>query len=258
MLAIQVILVLLAPLLYEYIITNNKMNYYKLLSLLLSISLFLTVWKLSTSKQEHTYNKCEVKKEQSLFQPSEKIKLQTAKLSLAVKPVVVVGSYDNNGTPNIMTASWTGIVNSDPPMVAVSIRPSRYSFQNIKENDAFTINIPHKDQWYEADYVGTHSGRDGNKFAKLHLNSKKAENINAPFVTEFPLGLGCRVVKKIELGSHVQFIGEVVEVEACRNILTETKSIDMEKLQPFVLGEDQYYWSIGSRIEKAFSTKMDK
>lgn len=234
------------------------MNQYKILSLLLSFALLIAIWKLTFNHPTNCKPVEKIATGKTKYTPSTKVDLSNAKLSLAVKPVVVVGSYDNKGQPNIMTASWVGIVNSNPPMVAVSIRPSRHSFQNVNETGAFTLNIPHKDQWHAADYAGTHSGRDKDKMKHLNLSAEKATAINAPFIKEFPLNIGCRVVKKIELGSHIQFIGEITEVKASDNILTKNENIDMEKLQPFILGEDQYYWSIGSKIERAFSTKREE
>ena len=128
-------------------------------------------------------------------------------------PSVVVGTYDNDNNANMMTAAWTGIVNSSPTMISVSLRKATYSYSNIIDKKAFTICIPSKKHVLEMDYVGTVSGRRENKFERTGLTSVKSEVVDAPYVSEFPVVLECKLVKYDDLGLHTMFIGEVIDVK---------------------------------------------
>jgi len=102
------------------------------------------------------------------------------------KPALVIGSYDREGKPNIMTAAWIGISNSNPLSIAVSMRPATYSYDNLTESGFFTVNIPSSDMVKYVDYAGRFSGRDVDKFKETGLTPVRAEFVNAPYVKEFP------------------------------------------------------------------------
>jgi flavin reductase (DIM6/NTAB) family NADH-FMN oxidoreductase RutF len=170
-------------------------------------------------------------------------------------PVWVIGSYDAAGKPNVMTASWAAICNSQPPMVTVSLRKATYTYGSIMESKAFTVNIPSEEFVKEAAYFGSVSGRDVDKFAASGLTPVKSELVNAPYIKEFPLVIECKLVKTVELGLHTMFIGEIVDVKAAETILGANGMPDVAKLKPFIFapGNADFYRigaSLGSGKEE--------
>ena len=167
-------------------------------------------------------------------------------------PVFAVGTYDSNGKPNVMTASWGGICCSQPPCVAVSLRKATYTYGNIVERKAFTISIPSEEYAKQADYFGLASGRTSDKFAATGLTPMRSDLVDAPYVKEFPLVVECRLVHTIELGLHTQFVGEVLDVKADRSVMTG-RMLDIKKVRPLVFTPDtQEYYGIGNLVGKAF------
>lgn len=169
-------------------------------------------------------------------------------------PVMVVGTYDKAGKPNVMTASWGGICCSQPPCVDVALRKATWSHGNILERKAFTLSIPSEKYVKEADYFGLVSGRTIDKFAATKLTAVKSKVVDAPYVKEFPLILECALVHVTELGLHTQFIGEVLDVKADEEILGRDGAIDIKRLKPLVFTPDtQDYYGIGQFLGKVFS-----
>ena len=161
------------------------------------------------------------------------------------KPAAVIGSYDQEGKPNIMTAAWIGISNSNPLSIAVSMRPATYSYGNLTETGAFTVNIPSSDMARYVDYAGRFSGRDVDKFKETGLTPVRAEFVNAPYVKEFPIVIECELTAMYELGSHRQFIGKVIDVKADEAILDANGRVDMALLNPLIYVGGKYYESGG-------------
>ena len=169
--------------------------------------------------------------------------------------VFVVGSYDGERQPNLMTVAWGGICCSKPPCIAISPAKKTKTYQNIMYTKAFTINIPSVSHVKETDYVGIYSGKKENKFESLGLTSIESDLVNAPYVDEFPFILECKVQHDLELGSDMHlFIGEILDIKAEKNILGENGLPDIRKVQPFVYDEiDRNYYALGEFIAKAFS-----
>lgn len=181
-----------------------------------------------------------------------------AKTLLFPAPVLMVGTYDSGGKPNLMPASWGGICCSDPPCVAIALRAATYTHGNIKAQKAFTISIPRQTQVKLVDYLGMISGRDVDKFAKTGLTPVKAEKVNAPFAAEFPLTLECRLKHTLELGLHTLFVGEVIGAQAETDILDSEGRVDVEKLKPLSFDPEYYrYHGIGGFLGTAFSVGHD-
>ncbi|MCT4618253.1 MAG: flavin reductase family protein [Marinisporobacter sp.] len=167
-------------------------------------------------------------------------------------PSVVVGTYDNENKPNMMTASWTGIVNSNPTMVSVSLRKATYSYNNLIDKKAFTISIPSKKHILEMDYVGTKSGKREDKFKKTGLNPVKSGLVDAPYVSEFPVVLECKLIKYDELGLHTMFIGEVIDVKIDEEYLNENGMPNMSKIDPIAYAHGgREYYEIGAYLGRA-------
>lgn len=169
-------------------------------------------------------------------------------------PVWVVGTYDKEGRPNVMTIAWGGICCSRPPCVAISLRKATYTYGNILERKVFTLNIPSEAHAIEADYFGSVSGRNEDKFTATGLTPVRSEIVDAPYVKEFPLILECKVINVLEIGLHTQFVGEIVDVKADESVLDEGGLPNIEKVKPFVFSpEVRRYHKVGSYIGEAFS-----
>lgn len=169
-------------------------------------------------------------------------------------PILVVGTYDKAGKPNVMTAAWGGICCSSPPCVAVSLRKATYSYGNIVERKAFTINIPSETYVKEIDYFGIVSGKNKDKFSAAGLTPVKSDLVDAPYVKEFPFALECRMLHTIEIGLHTQFIGEIMDIKADESMLDENGSLDIEKIKPILFApESRTYYRVGQYLGKAFS-----
>jgi flavin reductase (DIM6/NTAB) family NADH-FMN oxidoreductase RutF len=169
-------------------------------------------------------------------------------------PAWVVGSYDREGKANGATIAWGGICCSDPPCVAISFRKATYSYHNIVERQAYTINIASEAHVKDVDFFGMASGRDTDKFAACGLTAVRSDLVDAPYVQEFPLILECKVIHTIEIGLHTQFIGQIMDVKADEAVLGEKGAPDLMKLKPIVFGpEIRAYHGVGAYLGKAFS-----
>lgn len=177
-----------------------------------------------------------------------------AKSLLYPTPVFAVGTYDKDGKPNVMTAAWGGLCCSSPPCVAVALRKATYSYGNIIGKNAFTINIPSVDFVKHADYFGLVSGKDTDKFSAAGLTPVKSDIVDAPYVKEFPLNLECSVLHVVEIGLHIQFIGEIKDIKADESVLDEQGHLNIERVRPFLFAPgDRTYYRVGKFLGKAFS-----
>ncbi len=169
-------------------------------------------------------------------------------------PVVVVGTYDSKDKPNIMAVSWTGICCSEPPCLSIALREATYTHGAVKARKAFTVCIPSEKHVVEADYVGIASGRDVDKFAKAGLRPVKSETVDAPYVDEFPIALECKLIHTLELGLHTLFVGQIMDVMAEEDVLTEKDLPDIARVKPFVYGSHgtMNYHSVGAPLGRAF------
>lgn len=177
-----------------------------------------------------------------------------AKTQLFPTPVLMVGTYDQNGKPNLMVAAWGGICCSQPPCVAVSLRKATYSYDCIVARKAFTVGIACESKMTEADYCGIVSGRDVNKFADAGLTPVKSDLVDAPYAEEFPVILECRLLHTIEIGLHTQFIGEIIDVKGDENMFGEDGQLDIMKIQPLIFDTSHKgYHGVTPSLGRAFS-----
>ena len=171
-------------------------------------------------------------------------------------PVWVVGTYDQSGKPNVMTASWVGTCCSDPPCVSIALRKATYSYAALDSRKAFTINIPSQSQLTHADYFGVASGRDHDKFQKTGLTAVRADTVDAPYISEFPFVLECKIIHSQELGLHTIFVGQIMDIKAEEDILDSKGRPDIEKLQPFIFDPcSRTYFKLGEMLAKGFTAK---
>jgi flavin reductase (DIM6/NTAB) family NADH-FMN oxidoreductase RutF len=181
-----------------------------------------------------------------------------AKTIAFTTPVWVIGSYDAQGKPNVMTASWAGICCSKPPCVNVSLRKATYTHGCLMERRAFTVNVPPRNYARAVDYIGIESGRKVDKLAAAGLTAVPSEVVDAPYVGEFPLVLECKVTAVNELGLHTMFVGEIIDVKADAAVLGSDGLPDVEKIAPFVFSPElRLYHALGEGIGKAFSIGLD-
>ena len=175
-----------------------------------------------------------------------------AKIIVSATHVWVIGTYDNEGKPNMMTAAWGGVCCSQPPCVAVSLRKATYTYGNLKERKAFTVNVPSADYIKQTDYVGIYSGRNTDKLSVAKLTPIRSDLVDAPYVGEFPLILECKLLHTIEIGLHTQFIGEIVDVKGEESILGENGVPEVERVAPFFYSpENRAYYGISGYLGKA-------
>ena len=168
---------------------------------------------------------------------------------LAPVPAALVTCRDKGGRPNIITIAWTGVVCSDPPMVSISIRPSRYSHGIIKETLEFVVNIPTVDIILKADHCGITSGKDSDKFADTDLTPVDGQVVSAPLIEECAVCLECRLTEIVPLGIHDMFLGEVVATHVADEAFDSDGKIRMEILDPLGYSPiDRTYRGLGDAL----------
>lgn len=156
-------------------------------------------------------------------------------------PTVLVTSVLEGSEPNIITIAWTGIMNSEPPVVYIGVRPvGRHSYRLIKESGEFVINVPSSEQARVVDYCGAVSGKEVNKFAKTGLTPVPATHVSAPLIEECPVNLECKVKQVLSLGSHDVFIADVLAVHYSKSVLDEHGRPDLEKISPYGYCNGEY------------------
>ena len=173
-----------------------------------------------------------------------------AKTWLYPMPVLIVGTYDENGNPNAMTVSWGGIY--DTNLVMLCLDDKRKTLKNINATGAFTVSFGTADTVAACDYVGIVSGNNlPDKFERAGFHAKKSEFVNAPIIEELPMTLECKLVKLNEDGIC---IGEIINVSAEESILDENGKIDAKKLDPIIYDSSTHaYWSFGEKVGQAYT-----
>jgi len=166
-------------------------------------------------------------------------KIINAGYPLGPLPVAVVscGTVD---APLALTISWTGIVCSSPFKMYISVQPIRNSYKTIKESGEFVINLCDESLLKAADFCGTNSGRDMDKFKECGLTAAKCEHISAPMIAEFPISIECKVCDCISLGSHDMFIADVVATHAADSVITDGR-LDFSALPVIAYGNSRYF-----------------
>ena len=144
-------------------------------------------------------------------------------------PAVLVTCRSKSGEDNVFTVAWTGTVCTNPPMAYISVRPSRYSYNMIKETGEFVINLTTEDMAFATDFCGVTSGRDVNKFEHCGLHKEQADEVNVPMLVESPVNIECKVREIHEYGSHSMFVADVICVHADEKYMNEAGKFELEK-----------------------------
>ena len=172
-------------------------------------------------------------------------------------PVVMVSS-GNMEKSNIITVAWTGILNTDPAMVYISVRPSRYSYNIIKESGEFVINLTTKDLAYATDWCGVKTGAKVDKFKEMNLHKEKANFVKCPLIKESPVSIECKVKEIKKLGTHDMFMAEILAINADEKYIDEKGAFDISKCDLIAYSNGKYY-SMGKKIGKfGFSVQKNK
>lgn len=163
-------------------------------------------------------------------------------------PAVLVscGTMEN---ANVFTVAWTGTICTDPAMTYISVRPERFSYDMIKENMEFVINLTNEELAYATDFAGVRSGKDIDKFEKLNLTKEKATKVNCPMIKESPVSIECKVVEIKELGSHHMFLAEVLAVNVDEKYFDENDKFCMEECNLITYSHGKYY-TLGKELGK--------
>lgn len=164
-------------------------------------------------------------------------------------PAVMVSVTDKEGKSNIITVAWAGTVCTNPPMVSISVRPSRYSYQILEETGEFVINLTNESIVKACDYCGVVSGRDVDKFAKTGLTPIPMEHVHAVGIEESPVNMECKIIEKRELGSHTMFIAEVVGVTVDDQYMDETGKFHINE-SGLVMYSHGEYFALGKKLGK--------
>ena len=164
-------------------------------------------------------------------------------------PAVMVSVTDKDGRSNIITVAWAGTVCTNPPMVSISVRPSRYSYKMIEDTGEFVINLTNESLVKACDYCGVVSGRDVDKFKKTGLTPIPMEHVRAMGIGESPVNMECRVTEKRELGSHTMFIAEVVGVTVDDSYMDETGKFHINE-SGLVMYSHGEYFALGKNLGK--------
>ena len=174
-------------------------------------------------------------------------------------PVVMVSCGSTLDEYNIITIAWAGTVCSDPPMCSISVRPERHSYNIIKKEGAFVINLVDKKLAPFADWCGVRSGRKYNKFVETGLTPVRATQVNAPMIEESPVNLECKVTQILPLGSHDMFLAEVVAVHVNGKLFSpKTDAIDLRRADLVTYSHGHYY-TLGEILGKfGFSVEKKK
>jgi flavin reductase (DIM6/NTAB) family NADH-FMN oxidoreductase RutF len=169
-------------------------------------------------------------------------------------PAVLVATYDDDGTPNAMTAAWAASCCHEPPCVGVAVRENRLTYANIQARRAFTINIPSTGLAKQVDYLGTVSGkRQPDKLARIGLGTERCPTADAPLIAACPVAVECELFGQLEIGSHTWFVGRVLEVHVDEAVLADDGKIDVARLDPLAYATSaRSYHALGESLGRAY------
>jgi len=163
-------------------------------------------------------------------------------------PAVMV-SCGNMEKSNIITVAWTGIINTNPAMCYISVRPERHSYNIIKETGEFVINLTSKELTYATDWCGVKSGKNVDKFKEMKLTKEKCNFVNCPAIKESPVSVECKVKEIKELGSHHMFMAEVLSINADEKYIDEKGAFDISKCNLVAYANGKYF-ELGNQVGK--------
>jgi flavin reductase (DIM6/NTAB) family NADH-FMN oxidoreductase RutF len=190
--------------------------------------------------------------------PSEKHAWKPGNVLSPVPAVLVSCGGTRGWKPNLITIAWTGNVCSEPPMLSISVRPERHSYEIIDTTREFVVNVPSLREARAVDWCGVVSGRSEEKFAGAGLTPAPALKVGCPIVLECPLNIECRVRESLKLGSHTMFVAEIVAVQVSAALIDERGRLHLEKGGLIAFAHGQYF-ALGRCIGRfGFSVQKHK
>ena len=179
--------------------------------------------------------------------------------SLYPAPAVLVSCMDpDTEETNLFTVGWAGNVCSDPAMLSISVREERYSYHMIEKSGEFVVNLTTEQMAKATDFCGVRSGRNMDKWKETGLTPEKSYKVSCPSVHESPVSIECRVVKKVELGTHHMYIGQVLAVTADSAYFDEKNTFHLRDANPIAYSHGKYY-TLGRQIGHfGYSVKKKK
>ena len=173
-------------------------------------------------------------------------------------PAVMVSLADETGNANIITVAWAGTICTNPPMLSISVRPERYSYDSLVKTGEFVVNLTTEDLVKACDFCGVKSGREVDKYKTLGLTPLKMHHVSAPGISESPVNIECKVVEVKELGSHSMFIAEVLGVTVDDEYMDENGKFNINDTGLVMYSHGEYF-ALGQKLGKfGYSIKKDK
>lgn len=186
----------------------------------------------------------------------KKVQWRGGALVAPLPPVMV--TCGNEEKANIITIAWTGILNTIPPKTYISVRPSRYSYNIIKETKEFVINLTTSELVRACDYCGVKSGDKFNKFEDMKLTTQKASVVSAPLLEQSPVNIECKVTDIVPLGSHDMFIADIVAVNVAEDFIDKDGKLHLDKANLVAYSHGEYF-KLGEKLGAfGFSVRKKK
>ncbi len=177
-------------------------------------------------------------------------------LTSPVPPTLVTCAYD--GTENVFTVAWTGILCTQPPVTYISVRPERFSYELISKSGEFVINLATEELTRAVDMCGVRSGRKMDKFKQLGLTCEKASKVNAPILVQSPVNIECKVREIVKLGTHDMFIADIVALDIANELIDEKGRLALEKAGLLAYSHGEYF-GLGKKLGSfGFSVRKKK
>ncbi|MGN0602069.1 MAG: flavin reductase family protein [Oscillospiraceae bacterium] len=149
--------------------------------------------------------------------------------------------------PNVFTVAWTGILNTQPPMTYISVRPERFSYDIIKNSGNFVINLTTESLVYAADYCGVKSGKTVDKFKEMNLTAESANKVSSPILAESPVNIECKVREIVPLGTHHMFIADIVAIDAAAELIDNKGRLALDKAHLIAYAHGEYF-ALGKKL----------
>lgn len=164
-------------------------------------------------------------------------------------PAVMVSCRGNDGKLNIITVAWCGNLCTNPPILYISVRPERYSYNMIKESGDFVVNLVNKELTYACDFCGVRSGKDHDKFKELNLTPIDSKYVKSPSILESPVNIECKVKEIIPLGSHHMIMADILGVTVDKKYMDDNGRFKFEDANPIAYSHGEYY-TLGEYVGK--------
>lgn len=156
-------------------------------------------------------------------------------------PVVLITSKSLEDKVNVFTVAWAGTINTKPPMLSISVRPGRLSYEYIKQRGEFVVNLPKASLTKAVDYCGVRSGRTTDKIKEMGFTLEDGNIVGVPYIKECPVNIECKVKEIIPLGTHDLILADVVGSNVDKELIDEKGKIHFEKANLITYSHGEYF-----------------